>query len=83
MLAFLGRKLKDRKDIQVVVVTPEGTSSRCCACHTEGTRTRATDRFKCKNVTCKYHTTPIHSEAAASINIVLLGLWHYLTTNES
>ncbi|MFX0064261.1 MAG: zinc ribbon domain-containing protein, partial [Candidatus Hermodarchaeota archaeon] len=83
MAAFLGRKLKDRKDLQVVLVNPEGTSSRCCACHTEGNRTRATDRFKCKNETCKYHTTPIHSETSASINIGLLGLWHYLTTNGS
>ncbi|MFX0063645.1 MAG: zinc ribbon domain-containing protein [Candidatus Hermodarchaeota archaeon] len=83
MAAFLGRKLKDRKDIQLVVVTPEGTSSRCCACHTEGTRTRATDRFKCQKKTCNYHADPIHSEAAASINIGLLGLWHYLTTNGS
>ncbi|MFX1534445.1 MAG: zinc ribbon domain-containing protein [Promethearchaeota archaeon] len=83
MAIFLERKLKDRKDIQVVVVNPEGTSSRCCECHTEGRRTRTTDRFKCKKETCKYHKTPIHSEAAASINIGILGLWHYLTTNGS
>ncbi|MFX0066608.1 MAG: zinc ribbon domain-containing protein, partial [Candidatus Hermodarchaeota archaeon] len=83
MATFLHRKLKDRRAIQVVLVTPEGTSSRCCACHTEGTRNRATDRFKCKKETCNYHTTPMHSEVAASINIGLLGLWHYLITNGS
>ncbi|MFX0092844.1 MAG: hypothetical protein ACFFBD_13890, partial [Candidatus Hodarchaeota archaeon] len=58
-------------------------SRRCCECHTKGIRTRATDRFKCEKETCKYHTTPIHSEVAASINIGLLGLWQYLTTNGS
>ncbi|MFX0064605.1 MAG: zinc ribbon domain-containing protein, partial [Candidatus Hermodarchaeota archaeon] len=83
MMAFLERKLKDRKDIQLAVVRPEGTSSRCCECHIEGNRNRATDRFKCKNETCKYHKTPIHSEASASINIGILGLWQYLTTNGS
>ncbi|MFX0065528.1 MAG: zinc ribbon domain-containing protein [Candidatus Hermodarchaeota archaeon] len=83
MAVFLERKLKDRKDIQLVVVNPEGTSSRCCACHTEGNRNRATDRFNCKKKGCKYHTDPIHSEVAASINIGILGLWHYLATNGS
>ncbi|MFX1250020.1 MAG: zinc ribbon domain-containing protein [Promethearchaeota archaeon] len=83
MAAFLGRKLKDRKAIQLVVVNPEGTSSRCCACHTKGTRNRTTDRFKCKQEACNYHTTPMHSEVAASINIGILGLWHYLAPNGS
>ncbi len=80
MAAFLERKLRDRQDIQLVLVRPEGTSRRCCECHTEGTRNRTTDRFKCKSRTCQYHTTPIHSEAAASINIGLLSIWQYLTT---
>ncbi|MFX0062708.1 MAG: zinc ribbon domain-containing protein, partial [Candidatus Hermodarchaeota archaeon] len=83
MAAFLARKLKDRKDIQLIKVRPEGTSSRCCECHTEANRTRATDRFKCKRRACTYNTTPIHSEAAASINIGTLGLWQYLAANGS
>ncbi|MFX0062545.1 MAG: zinc ribbon domain-containing protein [Candidatus Hermodarchaeota archaeon] len=83
MTAFLGRKLKDRKNIQLVVVNPEGTLSRCCECHTEGKRDRATDRFKCQKKTCNYHAGPIHSEAAASRNIGVLGIWHYLTRNGS
>ncbi|MFX0062294.1 MAG: zinc ribbon domain-containing protein [Candidatus Hermodarchaeota archaeon] len=78
MAVFLARKLKDRKDIQVVVVKSKGTSSRCCACHTEGTRNRAADTFRCNKKGCKHHIDPIHSEISASINIGLLGLWHIL-----
>ncbi|MFX0064080.1 MAG: hypothetical protein ACFFC7_18065 [Candidatus Hermodarchaeota archaeon] len=83
MATFLQRKLKARKDIRLVVVTPKGTSCRCCACHTEGTRNRAADTFRCKKKGCKHHTAPIHSEASASINIGILGLWEYFTENGS
>lgn len=79
--AFLQRKLANRKDLQLVIVRPEGTSSRCCECHTEGTRNRAADTFKCQQEACKHNTIPIHSEVAASINIGLLALWHSLSTN--
>lgn len=82
LATMLQRKLNNRKDLHLIVVRPEGTSIRCCECHQQGIRNRQADTFRCQNKACRYDTEFIHSEAAASNNIGLLGIWGYLSIQE-